>query len=142
MSKLLESLHQLLPSSRRIATPFFLTADSVIHSLGTAKIPIPMQRIADFETADWDDLELGQIIFRDHWAFHSGHVFIHAPACSRYSLPDFECDSKRLSEFIRDYEVEMLFSCDVLFLAPESKTITVFHHEGAFGHAKLPAVIP
>jgi hypothetical protein len=135
MSKLLEALHRLLPGSESIRSEFYLTADPVIEAVEAAQLTIPMTRMWNVEQQDDD--EIAEIVFRDRWKFHDGLVLIHSPACSRHKLEDFSCPASELKKFIHDYDVEMLFDGDVLFLAPESGTLTVFHHEGAFGHANL-----
>jgi len=142
MSKLLEYLHELAPSTRAIADAFHLTADAVIASLSSAKIQVKMTSIAALFGSDPDDDALACVVFDGHWQFHEGCIVVHSPACSRYGLPDFECVAEELPNFIHDYNREMLFDGDVLFLAPKSRTLTIFHHEGAFGHCFLPHPYP
>ena len=137
MSKVLESLHQLFPASREIKSAFYLTVDSVTKALDSAEIDFSIVRISNYHAIDWDDETLAEIVFGGHWLFHLGKMLIHSPACSRYSLPDFECRAEKLREFVDQYRVEMLFSGDIVFLAPESKTLTLFHDEGAFAHVQL-----
>jgi hypothetical protein len=137
MSRVLELLHQLVPSSRSISSDFYLSADSVIAALRIEKLETPLTRIPNFDEGDWDDESLMGSVFHGRAGFHQGKVFIHTPACSRYGLDDFSCQSEGLEDFIRGYDFEMVFDGDVIFLAPESSTLTVFHHEGAFGHFKL-----
>ena len=137
MSKLLNELHQLLPTSRCINTDFELTVDAVNLALRASRKEAPMHRVPNFDDGDWTDESLGKVIFKDHLNFHAGIVFVHAPACSRYNVDDFTCKAEELFQFISDYNIEMLFNGDVIFLAPDSSTLTLFHHEGAFAHVQL-----
>lgn len=138
MSLLLEALHGLLPEARtRIPTAFHLTADSVFDALTAAGLGFHTTLVPEMESRDWDDEGLMALVFRDHWNFHQGPMLIHPAACSRYGLPDFECDAGDLSAFIRHFSLEMLFDGDVIFLAPAAGTLTVFHHEEVFSHAGL-----
>lgn len=138
MSKLLEQLHEIFPPSRTIGDEFHLTADAVLASLASVGTHMMMTSIPAFSGRDLDDDELSNIVFDEYWDFHKGRLIIHSPACSRYDLPDFECAADKLRDFIQSYNREMLFDGDVLFLGPDSKTLSVFHHEGAFGHCYLP----
>jgi hypothetical protein len=138
MSKLLEYLHELVPASCSIADAFHLTADAVLESLSSVGIQLKLTSIADLFESDPDDDALAAVVFDHYWHFHEGQIVIHSPACSRYGLPDFECAAEELQDFIHGYNREMLFDGDVLFLARKSRTLTVFHHEGAFGHCRLP----
>lgn len=133
----LRELHRLLPESRSIASDFDLTVDSIDAALQAAHRSIVMTRIPDFETQDWNDTALSRLIFKHHASFHRGNIFIHSPACSRHNLDDFHCADETLLTFIDDFEMEMFFDGDVLILAPQSATLTLFHHEGAFSHVRL-----
>jgi hypothetical protein len=95
-------------------------------------IPVP-----GFESQSLDDDDIAKIVFSGFEQFHRGDLLIHSPACSRYGLDDFKCASEELFSFIGGYQREMLFDGDVIFLAPKSRTITVFHEEGYFGHFAL-----
>lgn len=137
MSDVLTELHRLLPESRSIPDRFHLTTDAVISALHTARKDISLTRIPSFDDGNWNDVSLSHTIFFDHMNFHRGPVFIHTPACSRYDLMDFVSPADRLMSFISEYQREMLFDGDVLFVAPDSATLTLFHHEGAFAHVQL-----
>ena len=143
MSKLLDVLHQLVPSSRCIIrSPFHLTADSLWDALLAVGLEMPLKRMTDpdftdWDLANWDDEQIAEVVFKGHWDFHQGPLFIHAPG-SRGDLMDYECRASDLREFIQSFDHGMLFGWDALFLAPESRTVTIFHHEGAFGHPILP----
>lgn len=146
MSKLLTSLHELLPESRlMIRDAFHLTADAVLDCLKAAGVERPLTRIEEVDPgcAGDDDDAIAEVVFSNHWAFHHGTLLVHAPACWRHDLPDFACPAAGLREFIENYQLEMLFDGDVIFRAAASMTLTLFHHEGAFGHFLLaPASAP
>lgn len=137
-SLLLEYLHRLLPESRSIVSSFYLTADSVLKAAKRAGLTCDMVMIENFLTLDLDDNAVAHRVFGGRHDFHRGEILIHTPACSRFILDDFKCQADDLMRFMASYDVEMLFDGDVIFLAMASRTITVFHHEGAFGHFRIP----
>lgn len=138
MSAVLLALHDILPAARSIRTVFHLTADSLLLSLKEAGLETRMERIPDLDSGLLDDDQIAAAVFAGRWHFHRGPLPAHTPACSRYDLPDFEIPASGLPEFIAGYQRETLFDGDVILVARESRSVTVFHHEGAFGHFALP----
>jgi hypothetical protein len=138
MSAVLEALHVLIPASQTsIKTNWHLTADSVLSCLRLLGCNTHLTPVPEFDSQQLSDDDIAKVVFSGFEEFHQSELLIHSPACSRHSLEDFRCSASELSLFIRNYQIEMLFSGDVIFVAPASKTITVFHDEGYFGHFNL-----
>ena len=134
----LETFHTMFPLSKeRIDSLCKVTADNVIQSIEESGIPVQLTRLYendwDIESAQFEDHDfLAMLSMMD--ASHIGNLFIVSEACSRYDMPEFQCDVEKLQEFVDGYDIEMLFDGDVIMLAPESQSLTIYHHEGYYCH--------
>jgi hypothetical protein len=138
---MIDALHKLIPGSASIITSRFdLTADAVLQALHSAGIPFTMKRFSDtdwdLESANMSDTEiLDQLRIGE--AGHKGILLICTEACSRYDLDFFKCVATEIEEFVDSYNLEMFFDGDVIMVANESRTLSIFHHEGAYAHVIL-----
>ena len=138
---MIEALHRLLPASASIITGInSLTADNVMAALDKQGVHVAVNRLGDgdweLESSELTDEQILALLHIDE-AGHIGELSICTEACSRYGLETFKCDAKELGRFVSDYNIEMFFDGDVMILAEESRTLTVYHHAGGFIHVKL-----
>jgi len=138
---MIEAIHRLVPASAAIIrTRNEITADNVLTSLHAQGVTFEVLRLVngdwDIEGAELDDSEIFELIQIDNVG-HTGELMICTEACSRYGMDTFRCQAADLRQFIDTYDVEMFFDGDVIIVGEESKTITVFHHEGVCVQVKL-----
>ena len=137
-----EALLHLLPGiAKIIRAPYYLTADTVLSALKQVGVEITLESIRPRpDESDINDDEIYKVVFEGHEDFHSGELLIETHACSGFDMENFRCESNKLKQFVHDYPGEYLqiFDHDAIFLAPSSRTITVVHHEAAFGHFRIP----
>lgn len=131
-------------------TPFYITADNVLRSLDEEGVPFVVHRLGQ---ADWerenahltDDDILTMLNMPE--AGHQGTLLIETEACSTDGIPYLRCPAKQLAAFVHAYPrnlgrdvpttVGTFFNNDVIMLCEASGTLTVYHHGGAYVHAKL-----
>jgi len=138
---MIKVLHSLVPGSDSIITELSdITADSVLECIKSAGFLFYINKLSDgewdVESSELDDEKILDMI-QISLAGHQGKLLIVTEACSRYNLPVFECEAESLSDFIRHYNREMFFDGDVIILGEDSRTFTVYHHEGAYAHVKV-----
>lgn len=144
---MIEELHRLIPASTTIIPEFFfLVPDNVIKSLDHEGIPYKVNFLRlvdwDLESSEMDDEEILELIHLEE-AGHQGNVLICTEACfpreanSPYRHKPFRCDTSQLRQFILNYDIAMFFNGDVIMLCEESRTLTIFHHDGLYIHVKL-----
>ncbi len=149
---MLEALYRLLPSARRIIpTAFYVTADNVLRTLEEEGIPFVVHRLGE---VDWE-LENSHLEDDDILAMlnlpeagHHGTLLIETDVCSAHGLPYLRCPANQFAEFVHAYPhnldiaddrpVGKFFDFDVIMLCEESRTLTVYHHGGAYAHAQVP----
>lgn len=134
-------LHQLIPASKNIVkNSFSITADSVLQSLKKQNVTFQLVKLFkndwDLECSELTDNDILKIIQIEK-AGHTGDVMIVTEACSRYNMPEFYCQASALPQFVHEYNMNMFFDGDVVMIAPSSKTLTVYHHEGYCVHVRL-----
>jgi hypothetical protein len=138
---MIETLHRLLPASVSIVRDVgTITADNVFKALDAQGVAINLIRLSP---GDWEieasELTDDEIVAQLHMevAGHEGELLICTEACSRYGLEPFKCRATDLGRFISSYDREMFFDGDVVIICEASRTVTVFHHAGAYAHVKL-----
>jgi hypothetical protein len=138
---MIDALHRLLPASVAIVKGIgTLTADNVLKALTEQRVTFRYIRLG---SADWEieasDLTDDGILKLLHMeeAGHRGELLICTEACTRYECPPFRCNATELAAFISEYKIECFFDGDVILLAEESRTISVYHHAGGYTHVRL-----
>ena len=148
---MLNTLHRLLPSARRIMpTPFYVTADSVLQTLEEDGVCFEVHRLGEvdweLENTQLEDDDILKLLNMSE-AGHQGTLLIETVGCSTAGLPYLTCPSGELAAFVQAYPgnlspqvstVGMFFDGDVIMVCEESRTITVYHHGGAYAHALVP----
>lgn len=135
------ALYNLVPASKLlIKTCAEVTADNVLRSLHEQGLNFYLCRLFvndwDIESSEMEDDDFLQAIQIEQ-AGHCGDLFIITEACTRYNKKNFICNAKYLKEFVHNYNYDMFFDGDVIIVAPASKTITIYHHEGYYLHIVL-----
>lgn len=141
---MIELLHRMLPASIPLINDLRnLTADNVCLALNRQGIEYKFNKF-EAVSGDWE-LEKSNTATDDEifslldmrTAGHKGTLLICTEACTRYQLEPFVCEAEGLEEYIKNYDIEMFFDGDVIMLAAESRTLTLFHHSGGYAHVKL-----
>lgn len=138
---MIDALHRLVPASKSIVTGIStLTADNVLKSLDYQGVSYQINHLRcvdwDLESSELTDDNILPLLRMDTTA-HEGEILMCTEACTRYDLKPFRCDATDLAQFVSWYDLEMFFDGDVIFLCENSRTISVYHHEGAYVHVKL-----
>lgn len=150
---MIEALHRLLPSAQRIIpTAFHVTADNVIQALEESDVSFVIHRLGktdwELESSEMDDIDILALL-NMHEVGHQGLLLIETEACSTHGISYLSCPAERLGEFVSAYPANLelddktvgtFFDSDVIMLGETSRTLTIYHHGGAYCHVRLPAL--